>query len=56
MPSKYTPRPKTHRPNFVDLTDQRFGRWLVLSWSHTTSQCSYWLCRCAAVTVAQSES
>jgi hypothetical protein len=29
-----------------DLTGRRYGRWLVLSFSHRKKSTSYWLCRC----------
>src|SRR4051794_10510799 len=37
-----TPSPRT------DLTDQKFGLWTVLSYSHydTDERRHYWLCRC----------
>lgn len=34
-------------PRRVDLSNQRFGRWLVLAFSHVKSGGkTYWLCRC----------
>jgi len=30
----------------IDLTGQKFGRWLVLHYSHTKDNRVYWLCRC----------
>lgn len=33
-------------PNFIDLTDQRFGRWTVESYAGRRGRKPYWACRC----------
>lgn len=32
--------------NRVDITGQRYGRWLVLGYAGTRGKYAYWLCRC----------
>lgn len=34
------------RRTMRDLAGERYGRWLVLSFSHQKNRASYWLCRC----------
>ena len=30
----------------IDLTDKKFGRWYVKSFSHRSNNCTYWNCVC----------
>jgi hypothetical protein len=36
----------TRRSTRKDLTGKQFGKWTVLSYSHTIANQAYWLCRC----------
>jgi hypothetical protein len=36
-------------PKFVDLTGQRFGRWIVVAMRPRQGRRDYWLCRCICI-------
>lgn len=47
QPHNTPKRPNCRGSNFIDLTGQRFGRWLVIKRSESNGQSQpFWLCRC----------
>lgn len=38
--------PKPNHPNFRDITGQRYGRLVVVDYSHRTGTRHFWRCRC----------